>query len=111
MSRFYPIFLDLAGRLCVVVGGGAVAERKVAGLLQAGARVRVASPEISPALRDLANRGEIEYHAVEYRGHLLDGAQLVFAATSVRAVNAQVAQDASALNLPASIADAPEEGS
>ena len=46
-TRYYPVYLDLGDRLAVVVGGGAVAARKVATLVDYGARVKVVSPELS----------------------------------------------------------------
>ena len=49
--RYYPIFVDMAARPCLVVGGGAVAERKVEGLLEAGARVTVVSPTLTARLQ------------------------------------------------------------
>jgi precorrin-2 dehydrogenase/sirohydrochlorin ferrochelatase len=110
MSRYYPIALDIRGRLCVVVGGGPVAERKIAGLRDAGALVRLVSIDATPTLRELADRGEIEYRAGEYAADSLEGAHLVFAATSQRQVNARIAADARAFNLPVSVSDAPEEG-
>src|SRR5437879_3904641 len=48
--RYYPIFVDMTARPCLVVGGGAVAERKVEGLLEAGARVTVVSPTLTARL-------------------------------------------------------------
>src|SRR2546430_16876520 len=60
MTAFYPVFLDLRGRRAVVIGGGAVAEQKVHGLIAAGAPVTLGSPETTPPLADLARRGAIE---------------------------------------------------
>ena len=54
---YYPVFLEMKDRPCVVVGGGAVAERKVEGLLAAGARVTVVGPELTPALAALREEG------------------------------------------------------
>src|SRR3989304_1329544 len=53
----YPIFLEMAGRSCVVIGGGAVAERKVAALLEVGASVTIVSPSLSAPLETLARAG------------------------------------------------------
>src|SRR5437870_4371875 len=50
----FPLFVEMEGRPCVVLGGGAVAERKVEGLLAAGAVVTVVSPALSPAYGPLA---------------------------------------------------------
>jgi precorrin-2 dehydrogenase / sirohydrochlorin ferrochelatase len=110
MSRYYPIYMSLAGRVCLVVGGGSVAERKVQGLLEAGARVHVVSPEVTPTLRQLGAAGEIEIVLGRYEAHCLAEAALAFAATNVREVNAQVASDARARGIPVNVADAPEEG-
>ena len=76
---YYPVFLSLAERLVVVVGGGAVAERKVAGLLPCGARVRLVAPEVTPGLARLAERGEIEHVARGFRPGDLEGAFLALA--------------------------------
>ncbi|MBI2987055.1 MAG: hypothetical protein HYY45_09840, partial [Deltaproteobacteria bacterium] len=56
---YYPIFLELKDRHCVVIGGGAVAERKVDGLLQAGARVTVVSPSLTSKLAYLVSQGGV----------------------------------------------------
>jgi precorrin-2 dehydrogenase/sirohydrochlorin ferrochelatase len=111
MPRFYPIYLNIAGRLGVVIGGGAVAERKIVGLLDAGARVRVVSPEAVPGIVELAGRGLIEYHSTQYQREHLNDAQLVFAATNARDVNARIAEHARLLDIPVNVADAPDEGS
>ena len=85
----YPLLLDLTGRLAVVVGGGAVAERRTQSLAEAGARVVVVAPRVRPSLRTLA-----EVRERPYRPGDLDGAWLVHAATGDAAVNATVAADA-----------------
>jgi precorrin-2 dehydrogenase / sirohydrochlorin ferrochelatase len=76
MTRFYPVFLRLEGRACVVIGSGPVAEQKVAGLLRAGARVTVISPDPSRALMDLAADGVIQIRRRDYDPSDLDGAFL-----------------------------------
>ena len=76
---YYPVYLSLAERLVVVVGGGAIAERKVAGLLPCGARVRVVAPELTPELARLAERGEIEHRERDYQPGDLEGAVLALA--------------------------------
>jgi uroporphyrin-III C-methyltransferase/precorrin-2 dehydrogenase/sirohydrochlorin ferrochelatase len=94
MTAFYPAFLDLRGRRVVVVGGGAIAEHKVRGLLAAGARVTVVSPEPTPGLSDLAARGPVELCRRPYRAGDLSGAWLAIAATDDRAANGAVWADA-----------------
>ena len=71
---FYPVFLNLRGRRAVVIGGGAVAEQKVLGLLAAGAHVTVVSPEITPRLAELAAAGGIDLRRRPYRSGDLAGA-------------------------------------
>ncbi len=87
---FYPVFLNLRGRRAVVIGGGAVAEQKVLGLLSAGAHVTVVSPETTPALAELAAAGGIDLRRRPYRSGDLAGAWLAIAGTDDRAANAQV---------------------
>lgn len=88
----YPLFLDLTGRLAVVVGGGRVAERKVRGLLRCGAAIRVVSPRLTPGLTRLARAGTIHHKSRTWRPADLHGAWLVYAATDDRAVNRAVAR-------------------
>src|SRR5215468_437034 len=64
--RIYPLSLRLEGRRVLVVGGGPVALRRVAGLREAGAEVVVVAPWLTPALADLADRGQITAHRREY---------------------------------------------
>ena len=86
-----PIFAALTGQPCLVVGGGAVATRKVAQLLAAGARVTVNAPELSPALLALAQSGAISTAPRPFDPDLIGASLLVIAATSDRAVNHAVA--------------------
>lgn len=96
----YPLNIELADRLCVVVGGGPVGRRKVAGLLAAGARVRLIDPQ--PPAFELADRLEIV--ARSYRAEDLDKAFLVFAATGNGELDRSIATEArrqgALINLP-----------
>lgn len=76
---YYPVYLSLAERLVVVKGGGPVAERRVAGLLRCGARVRVVAAELTPELARQADSGEIEHLERSYRTGDLEGAALALA--------------------------------
>jgi siroheme synthase-like protein len=102
----YPIFLDLSGRRCVVVGGGEVANRKARKLLQARAEVVVVSPEVRPELESVAS----EVRRRPYEDGDLKGAYLAFAATDAREVNAAVAREAKERGIPVNVADRPSEG-
>jgi uroporphyrin-III C-methyltransferase / precorrin-2 dehydrogenase / sirohydrochlorin ferrochelatase len=91
---FYPVFLNLQGRHCVVVGGGAIAEQKIVGLLEAGARVTVTSPALTWKLEDLASTGAIAVRRRPYQRGDLEGAFIAIAATDDRSANALVWDEA-----------------
>jgi len=103
VDAYYPVFLDLRGRQVVVIGGGRVATRKVAGLREAGARVRVIAPQVRAGVA--ADRIERR----RYRRGDLVGAVLAFAATDARAVNRAVAREARRLGIPVNVADSVED--
>jgi uroporphyrin-III C-methyltransferase/precorrin-2 dehydrogenase/sirohydrochlorin ferrochelatase len=86
----YPSGLRLEGRLVVVVGGGQVAQRRIPGLIAAGANVLVVSPEITPAIEGLVGSGEVTWLARSFEDADLDGAWYVIAATDDTSVNAAV---------------------
>ena len=110
MPRYYPMNLDVSGRLCAVIGGGSVATRRVAGLLDAGAKIKVVSPEISPELRTRSEAGELEWIGEPYSAAVLSGAFLVFIATSRPEVNLQARKDAKAAGILVNAADEAESG-
>jgi precorrin-2 dehydrogenase/sirohydrochlorin ferrochelatase len=105
MPAYYPLHLDLTGKLCLVVGGGPVAERKVSGLLESGARVRVVCLEATPELQREAAVGRIELILSAYQSDHLAGACLAFAATDREEINAAIAADAVARNVWVNRAD------
>src|SRR5690606_3120262 len=90
--RLFPIFADLRDRTVVVVGGGAVATRKVEALLGTGARIVVGAPALDPALATLAADGQLVHRAGRFVPGWLDGAWLAIAATGHSAVNRAVAE-------------------
>lgn len=90
--KLYPLFADLSRRAVLVVGGGAVAERKVAALIEAGAQVTVNAPELTPLLRRWAQQGTIAHRPESLRETWLDRVWLVVAATSDRTTNALIAE-------------------
>lgn len=105
MERLYPIFLKITDRLCVVVGGGNVAERKVKTLLQDGAKVKVISPELTEGLQALVNDDVVAWEARGYQFGDLQGAYLAFAATNRRDVNEQVYYDGFQAAIPVNTID------
>lgn len=110
MREYYPIFLNLEGHTCVVVGGGEVAERKARALLESGGRVRVVSPRLSRGIKALAKRGVVEVAARPFGPSDLDGAFLVIAATSDAGVNRLVASEAEGRGLLVNVVDVPSLG-
>ena len=90
-ARYYPVFLDLADKPCVVVGGGKVAERKTLDLLRAGALVKVISPGLTSRLRKEKSSGGIKHINRRFRRGDLKGAFLVIAATDSEEENRKVA--------------------
>jgi len=91
--RYYPVFLDIAGKAVVVIGGGQVALRKVEGLLDAGTQVTVVSPALHPDLETLVAAGRVRHIAREYSPGDLEGYLLAFVGTDDRSVNAAVARE------------------
>jgi len=105
--RYYPICVDMAGRACLVVGGGAVAERKASGLLESDARVTVVSPALTARLEAWAREWQIRAIRRGYEPGDLADQSLVFVATDDGAVNATVAADARAAGVLINAADDP----
>jgi len=102
---YYPIYLNLENRLCVVIGGGRVAQGKVDGLLSAGAQVRVVAPALTAALEELARGQRIEHVARAYLPGDLAEAFLVISATDDPAVNQQVWSEANCHNVLVNVVD------
>ncbi len=102
---FLPIFANVKGKACLVVGGGDVAKRKAAVLLDAGAKVRVVAPQIDSAL---AREQGVECITARFEPAHLDGVTLVIAATNDRSVNQLVSEQARARNIPVNVVDDPE---
>ena len=104
----YPVLLDIAGKICVVIGGGSVAERKVRGLLESGASVSVVSPEVTSGLAGLASQGIVEWRKKKYTNDDLVGAVLIFAATDDREVQGLISRAAGVNGQLLNVADDPD---
>jgi len=105
---YYPVFLDIRGRKCVVVGGGQVALRKVTSLLECGAEVRVISPSLCPELARLHADKMISALEREYRPGDLADAFVAIAATTEADINLKVAQEARRCKVLINVVDCPE---
>jgi len=107
---FYPVNLQIHNRLCIVVGGGSVAERKVLGLLDAGACVTVLSPEITPHLAELITKKKLSHIERIYGKGDLAGFFIAICATNNEIINKLVAEEASKLGILVNVVDDPERG-
>ena len=103
--RFLPIFMNIRGRPCLVVGGGQVAARKVYLLHRAGGRVTVVSPGLCDELQRWVDAGDISFVNRGYKSTDLDHAKIVIAATNQQAINEQIAKEADARGIPVNVVD------
>ena len=94
MTTYYPVYLNLRGRRCVIVGGGTVAEGKISRLLDSGADICVVSPDATPGILRFAADGNVRWEQREYRHGDLEGAFIAIAATNVREVNRRIFEEA-----------------
>lgn len=91
--RYYPVFLDIAGKPVIVIGGGKIAHQKMENLLKAGAVVTVVSPELNEEMADLLAAGRFRHIEREYEPGDLEGYAIAFVATDDRSANATVTRE------------------
>ena len=108
MPRYYPAYIDIKGKRCLVVGGGKVAERKVKLLLKCDAMVSVVSPELISRLKELNSKGKIKFFKGEFKEKYLKDMFLVIGATDNSEVNLKIYKAASKKNILVNIVDPPE---
>lgn len=108
-TPFYPIFVDLKGKKVVLVGGGAVAQRKVQTLLAYGADIALISRDITPVLRGYVEREEIGFLDREFSEDYLEGAFMVVAATDDSALNHRISQASRKRGLLVNAVDQPAD--
>ena len=94
MTTYYPVYLNLKGRRCVIVGGGTVAEGKISRLLDSGAEICVISPDATPGIRRFVADGSVGWEQRKYQDGDLEGAFIAIAATNVREVNHRIFEEA-----------------
>lgn len=109
--RFLPIFLNIRGKPCLVVGGGQVAARKVYLLHRAGGLVTVVSPELCAELQRWAKTGDITHLARPFQATDVQNPVLVVAATNHEQTNEEISRLAQAKGIPVNVVDNPELGS
>ena len=109
MAAYFPAFLDLRGRRCLVVGGGEIGERKARALLDCGAEVTVVSPALTPGLAALATGGALRWRARAFRKVDVRGCTLVIASSGVASVDTTVAVEARRLGALVNVVDRPAQ--
>lgn len=106
---YYPLYLDLENKTVLVVGGGAVACRKVQTLLEYGAVVKIVSPRIIDELKALVDQEHCLWIAGVYSPEDIPGSVLIFSCTEKEDINARVARDAKTHNIPVNVVDDPDK--
>lgn len=101
--KLYPINLDIAGKSCVVIGGGEVALRKIRGLLAAGAKVKVIAPKICADVEELFTQGEISLTREKFSEEMLGDELILIAATNNPEVNRQACKAAQVRKILANV--------
>ena len=107
--KYYPLFLDITDRRCVVVGGGDVAERKVERLLDSGASVVIVGKTLTPGLETMKKEGRINHIDADYDKTLITDAFLVIGATDRDDVNAEISRDGREKGILVNIVDDPDK--
>ena len=105
MPAYYPVFIDVKDRRCVVIGDGNIGEEKVHKLLDCGARLVVISPGVNDGVRDLADDDRVTWIRREYQPGDLEGAFIAVAATDDNTVNRRIAEEAEQRNVLLNVVD------
>jgi len=105
---FLPVYIDIRGQRCLVVGGGEIAARKASLLAKAGGKIDVVAEEVSSGLRSVLASCEGQIFERRYQTSDLDGAKIVIAATNDEQINRQVSEEAKDRDLPVNVVDNPQ---
>ena len=108
MPEYYPAYLNLAGKRCVIIGGGTVAQGKITALRDAGAQITVISPDATAGIQRAAQRGHVEWLPRKYQAGDLVGAFIAVAATNVWHVNREIFEEAERLGVLLNVVDDPD---
>ncbi|MBI3813691.1 MAG: bifunctional precorrin-2 dehydrogenase/sirohydrochlorin ferrochelatase [Nitrospinae bacterium] len=108
MPGYYPAYLDIKEKKCLVVGGGEVAERKVGLLIRCSAKVSVVSPDLTPGLEKLNSNGGIDYVKDEFKEDYLFDVFLAIGATDKKEINERIYREAKKRNILVNVVDSPE---
>ena len=105
MPTYYPVFIDVKGRNCIIIGGGNIGEEKVHKLLDCEAKITVISPEVNADVQELVDNDRLFWHQREYRQGDLEGAFIAIASTDNNDVNRQIAKEAEERNVLLNVVD------
>ncbi len=105
MAPYYPVYLDVKDRLCVIIGGGPIGEGKIASLLECGANIWMICPDVTEDVQDMADTGVIHLEKRVYEEGDLEGAFIVIAATNDNTVNRRIADEAERIGVLLNVAD------
>lgn len=108
MPDYYPTYLNLAGKKCVILGGGTVAQGKIAGFRDAGAVITIISPDATTGIKRAAQNGHVQWLEREYQTGDLEGAFIAVAATNVWHVNREIYDEAERLGVLLNVVDDPD---
>ena len=108
MAEYYPVFLNLAGKRCVILGGGTIAQGKIAALKGAGGAITIISPDATPGIQTAARRGDVKWLERKYEPGDLKGAFIAVAATNVWYVNREIFDEAEELGVLLNVVDDPD---
>lgn len=102
---YFPVFIDMTGRIVLIVGAGKIALRRVRILLQFGACIRVIAPHICRELKEMEAEGKLRMECRAYQSGDVQGAALVIAATDSREANRQIWEECRMADVPVNVAD------
>jgi precorrin-2 dehydrogenase/sirohydrochlorin ferrochelatase len=106
-AKVFPLFLKLENRPCLVVGAGTIAEAKIAGLLEAAAKVQVVAPEATPQVESWTEAGKLDWNRRGFQPEDLEGMFLVVAATSSQVLHEQIFAEARRQGVLCNVVDVP----
>src|SRR3990172_11961296 len=106
--KYYPVNLNIKNKMCIVIGGGKVAERKILSLLDCKADVTVISPKVTRFIQKLSDESKISILKRYFRKEDLKEAFLVIAATNSSRINRKIIQEANKRKILINVVDSPE---